>query len=385
MSTRPSHSTRLLAGLILFLPAALSLAADPPADAALKEKGLRRSATTYVLAAEAEVQKRLNKARALYRTAAAAAAQKAQFERELEFGKAQMQEAEQQLIQLNQQLAQGDLPTQQHNYLVGTINSLNLKLSQMRRQGSEDTRQVVGARLASDREEFLQSVLDLRLLVDKTNTAYAELANDADVKAALEGLNGSGATKVKYTLGPSRAYLANVKVLESVEANVMSEDVILKKEGGVYWVDATFNGKVTKPMVFDTGASSVVLSAELAASIGLTPGPNDPIVTAQVADGSKVTAHRMTIPSIRVGKFTVANVDCIVMPADKKDVPPLLGQTFQRNFSIKMNADAGKLVLSRLETAEADSASSTPAAKAKAKTSGRTAKGKRGVRGGDEP
>jgi clan AA aspartic protease (TIGR02281 family) len=180
-----------------------------------------------------------------------------------------------------------------------------------------------------------------------------------------------------------------VKVLESVEANVMSEDVILKKEGGVYWVDATFNGKVTKPMVFDTGASSVVLSAELAASIGLTPGPNDPIVTAHVADGSEVKAHRMTIPSIRVGKFTVANVDCVVMPPDKKNVPPLLGQTFQRNFSIKMNADAGKLVLSRLETAEGDSASSpaaaSPSAKAKSKASSRTVKGKRAVRGGDEP
>ena len=39
--------TRLLAGLLLMVPAASSLAADPPADAALKEKGLRKSGIDF--------------------------------------------------------------------------------------------------------------------------------------------------------------------------------------------------------------------------------------------------------------------------------------------------------------------------------------------------
>src|SRR5262249_32362255 len=151
----------------------------------------------------------------------------------------------------------------------------------------------------------------LRTLADQTSEEYAALAKDDAVKAALEGLNRSA--KLKVALGPSRTYLANLKLLEGVEASILTEDVALRREGGVFWVDVTFTGKVTHPMVFDTGASSVVLPFELAAQIGLTPGPDTPSVTAQVADGSKVQASKMAIPSVRVGKFTVSNIDCIVM------------------------------------------------------------------------
>jgi clan AA aspartic protease (TIGR02281 family) len=114
----------------------------------------------------------------------------------------------------------------------------------------------------------------------------------------------------------------------------------------------TFNGKVTKPLAYDTGASSVVLPASLAAQIGLKPGKDDPTVRAQVVDGSVVEAKQMTIPSVRVGKFTFKDVVCIVMTADRKNAPPLLGQTFLRNLTYKFSG--GTLVLTRVETSEAD-------------------------------
>jgi clan AA aspartic protease (TIGR02281 family) len=160
-----------------------------------------------------------------------------------------------------------------------------------------------------------------------------------------------------------------VKTLEKVEATVLTEDVTLRKEGGVFWIDATFNGKVTKPMVFDTGASSVVLPAEIAEEIGLKPGPDAETVKARVADGSEVEAKRMMIPSLRVGKFTVKNVECMIMPAGKANVPPLLGQTFHRHFIYKFTPDAGRLVLAKVEEPEAP-------APAKPKGSGRSSRKK---------
>jgi len=33
---------------------------------------------------------------------------------------------------------------------------------------------------------------------------------------------------------------------------------------------------------------------------------------------------QMTIPSVRVSTFTVANVECVVMPEEKGDIDPLL-------------------------------------------------------------
>ena len=96
-----------------------------------------------------------------------------------------------------------------------------------------------------------------------------------------------------------------------------------------------------------------------------TPGPNDPTVRCQVADGSIVEAKQMTVPSMRVGKFTIKDVSCTIMPADKKDVPPLLGQTFQKNFMFKFSPDSGKLVLSRIESPDAPTVPVKPKATTK--------------------
>ena len=153
-----------------------------------------------------------------------------------------------------------------------------------------------------------------------------------------------------------------MKLLENAEKSVLTENVPIRKEGGIFWLDVTFNGKVTKPMAFDTGASTVLLPAEFASEIGLKTGPDDPEVECQVADGSVVKARASTIPVMRVGQFTVQDVPCVVMPASKKEVPPLLGQTFQRNFTFKFNADAGKLSLTRVDAANAPV---KPAAKGK--------------------
>ena len=370
---------RISALLLLLANVGQVVVADPPIDSAWKEKGLRKSGTTYVLPAESDVQKRLNAARALHRSASAAAAQKREYDREVAAGQIEMRQIEQQLLVLNQNLAQGGFATAQHNQLVGMINTLSLQLDAMRRQGSDDTRQVVAARLATGREQFIQAVLDLRQLVDKTNKRYKELADDAAVKAALEGLNAAQTGKTRFALGPSRGYLDNEKQLERFEGLVLTADVPLRREGGVYWVDVTFNGRLMRPMIFDTGASIVVLPSDLAAQVGLTPGPGAPVVTVHVADGSEVKAHKMVVPSLRVGKFAVENVECVVMPPGKKDVAPLLGQTFQRNFSIKFNPDAGKLVLSKVEAPEAATSAAGGTARPKAAT--RSARGKRSVRG----
>ena len=98
----------------------------------------------------------------------------------------------------------------------------------------------------------------------------------------------------------------------------------------------------------------MVLPADLAAEIGLKPGPEAPTVRSRIADGSIVEAKRMTVPSMWVGWFTIAEVACVVMPAVKKDVPPLLGQTFQRHFLQRISPEAGTLVLSRVEADEPD-------------------------------
>ncbi len=340
------------------------------AEAVLKDKGLRRLGTAYVVAGEAEVQKRLNEARAAYREMVAGTNQRQMIDYQTRENKALIRELTEERLAVNQQLTQ-PLPAAQRNQLVAMANGLtdrlNLLIGQEREAADKGG---LDAGIARRREAYIQGVLDLRGLVDAANESYKALADDPDVKRALDGLNAT--TKAKLTLGPSKAFLANVKLLENAEKSVLTENVPLRREGGIYWLDVTFNGKTTKSMAFDTGASTVVLPAGFAAEVGLKLSPDAPVVQCQVADGSVVEARAGTIPMMRVGQFTVRDVPCVVMPATKKDVPPLLGQTFQRNFTLKFSPDTGKLTLTRVDAPEASA--TKPVGKAKATGKGATGK-----------
>ena len=155
---------------------------------------------------------------------------------------------------------------------------------------------------------------------------------------------------------------------------MLSKAVEMRRKGGVFEVDVTLNGKVTTPMIFDTGASLVTLSAEFAAKIGLNPQPTDQTIQLHDATGGVTAAKKMTISTVRVGPFTVNNVDCAVLPPDKRDVPLLLGQSFINQFTHKV--DNGRLLLSKVETNEPQGkAAATSKKTTKAKRSSKAATG----------
>ena len=118
----------------------------------------------------------------------------------------------------------------------------------------------------------------------------------------------------------------------------------------------------------------MVLPADLAQEIGIKPVKGDAAEKTRVADGSEVEVHRGVIPTVRVGKFIIKDVECSVMPADRTNVAPLLGQSFLRHFTYKSSADSGTLVLSKVDTP----AARNPAPNAK--TQGRQTAGKRSPR-----
>jgi aspartyl protease family protein len=352
---------RWVVGLVVLMAAVPAAGADSPEDL-LKARGLKRVGSTYILGSEGDIQKKTAELRALYNQLGAAARQHAETEQQVEGQKEMMRELLRQRVVLIQQITAFDQQIQnfgrtpdllsRRNEVVNAYNGILDQINLLRSGEGSDAK--VQDRLQSEvsrrREGFMQSVLDLRQLVDQVAKSYAELANDAAVKEAVDTLGRTSKSKPK--LGPSTQFTANVKLLERIEKSVITDSVDLRKQGGVFWVDATFNGKVVKPMVFDTGAGITTIPARLAEEIGLKPSPSDPVVQCETADGTVVEARRMTIPSLRVGRFLVNSVDCAVMPATKGDVAPLLGQSFHRYFTYKFTPESGHLIMSRIETPE---------------------------------
>jgi clan AA aspartic protease (TIGR02281 family) len=375
-------------------------AADASPEDVLKNHNLKRVGESFVLAAEADVLKKVNQAKLLSYQLSLALRQQAAYDVGSQNQQAIIQELRQQRIGLNEQIAALDqqinnlsatdggnfLTNAQRNQLVTQRNQVALtyngiidRINLLQEQAPDsNVGNEIRAEVPRRREAYAEAVLNLRQLVDSTTKSYAELAQNADVQKAIDALGR--ATKAKPKLGPSRQFQDNVKLLERIEKSVITDAVELRRtNGGVYEVDVTFNGKVTKPMIFDTGAALTMISARLAAEIGLKPSPSDPEIRCETADGTVVIAKQKNIPSMRVGRFTVKNVVCAIMPANKGNVDPLLGQSFHRHFTYKMTPGSGHLVMSQVESLE------QPQAKTGGRPPRNTSKAKRTTKPNSSP
>jgi len=110
--------------------------------------------------------------------------------------------------------------------------------------------------------------------------------------------------------------------------------------GGHYSGLATINGHPIQ-FVVDTGATSVAMGADVAASLGVSPRDGTPVGT-MTANGA-VAARKLTLNSVRVGDVIVYNIDAIVVPQSMPVV--LLGNSFLSHF--QMHSDSSSLVLDK--------------------------------------
>ena len=125
-----------------------------------------------------------------------------------------------------------------------------------------------------------------------------------------------------------------------------------------------FNGKYAEEMAIDTGASIIALPAKMARDAGLTPTADAPKVQLQMADGHTVEGRMIYAEKVRVGKFTAEHVECSVLPPEFSDAAPLLGLSFWRNFTFKIDNEKAKLTMSKVDVPEKTAARRTAASQA---------------------
>jgi clan AA aspartic protease (TIGR02281 family) len=138
--------------------------------------------------------------------------------------------------------------------------------------------------------------------------------HDSEVKKAMAE---AGEDKVPPLLGQSFLKHFDHRFDPETETSSLTKDgetsrIPLVKDGGVYWLDVTFNGSKTRRLVYDTGASNVSISEAMALDLGLPRKASDYDSTSQIADGSVVPNRMTKIDSLKVGKFSVADVECCI-------------------------------------------------------------------------
>jgi len=124
------------------------------------------------------------------------------------------------------------------------------------------------------------------------------------------------------------------------------------KKSGQITVETMLNKKVKATLMLDTGASLVVLSSKVAASLGLdqNSGFSQPIEMT-LADGRKITARSVVLDSVSVQGSELEKVEAAVLPEQENSTlthDGLLGMSFLKKFNFKIDQVENKLVLEKL-------------------------------------
>ena len=305
---------------------------------ALASKGLAKSGTIYVLNAEREVAegvKALAQAKAKMNDENKS---RAKVEKEVNRAKTAFAQFEFERRGYMQKLENAKDAGQQ-NQLIAKINNLTSQMKEAAQYKEDQEKQL--AKIGDDNKtKYINQILDLYEQAEKAQKLYEALAADAEVKTSLD--------QVKGKLGPTPDFTANMAQLKRLRGGVTSETIEVKMDGGVPMVEVTLNKSFTRSMVLDTGASIIAIPAGLATQMELVPAKDDPTVRLQLADGKIVEAKQTMLKSVRVGSFTIENVECAILPPDLVAAEPLLGGSFLGHFVYKLDPKAGKLHLAQV-------------------------------------
>jgi clan AA aspartic protease (TIGR02281 family) len=213
--------------------------------------------------------------------------------------------------------------------------------------------------LVDKQEQYITLLQSLTTRMEATASLYARLEKDPGVQAALAKLNQQSAIPLR--LGPSTQFASALETFRRERKAVDTAVIKLEMQGGVPHVNVTLNGKLSLKMVLDSGASVVTLPAFIANQLGINPGKNAPAITLTTANGAKVEARIARLQSIRLGQFVAQDVECAVLPSSVPDAGCLLGSSFLRHFTYRMDLMAGQLHMSQIEEVEEDKDASNDA------------------------
>jgi clan AA aspartic protease (TIGR02281 family) len=359
---------RTIVATLLVSLALTTLSGVVRADDELKtitDKGLKKTGPVFVLGDETEIENKMKDAIKV-KSSKVMPAQKAlkQAEQAVEAVKKQVEQGKKYIDKLDTELAAATTITK-HNQLVGEYRKAEKAMEALEEQveKAEKTEKEKRTAAMQAAEEYSEQLLKIRKLYDKVERQYKSFGTDKEIKEALEALNKAD-PKAKLKLGPSPTMVATGTKLKNLEGTVFSESVPIKQTEGDLWTATVVfedddNKTTALEMEIDTGASSVVLSHQMAKDIGIEPGPDAPIVRGQLANGQIVQGKQVIAPRIRVGKFEVRDVECLVFGPEYPNASALLGQSFLSKFVYKIDAVNSKLVMTQLDAPDGGSKSKT--------------------------
>lgn len=331
-------------------PAAAQSADDKAAARKLlDDAGLKVSGSQVVLADELAFTRDLGRAAALRTAMQKAGRELAAYDTAMARGRDHLQRLRAEHVRLSGLMAGGSPDPATSNRLVGSLNSIIGQINQLveERPQAEERGRELRAGANDAREAYIQHILDLRKRADDLTAAYEKGAGDEAVKEAVAAAAATAGKPLSF--GPGSGLRGGLKKLADLEETILSETIPLTRDRGTLAASVVVNGGKPRSMIVDSGCSSLLVPAALAAEFDVVPTSGDDEVECIMADGRIVRGVRKTLKNVRVGKFAVDDVECVVLGPEAVNAELLLGMGFLRNFKFEIDADAATLSLVRID------------------------------------
>jgi len=128
------------------------------------------------------------------------------------------------------------------------------------------------------------------------------------------------------------------------------KDVPFSQDLGHIIVDALLNEKVKASLLLDTGASTMLLSNEIAKRLKIkTDKTAKDNVMVQLANGEKIEAKYVVLDSVKIEDVEAKNVGAVVLSEtiEMQAHDGLLGMSFLNNFNFEIDTTNKKLILQK--------------------------------------
>ena len=170
--------------------------------------------------------------------------------------------------------------------------------------------------------------------------------NDID---RIERLGEEDNEDLRGKWGNQKTVFENKLRQYKIEEEHKPKEVEFSEENQNITVKAMINEEIPASLVLDTGASTIMLRRHVADKMGITLDKPDAKVT--LANGKTVDAKQVILRSVKVQDSEAFNVAAVILMEEDNGLGSadgLLGMSFLKNFSFKIDQKYKKLILEKL-------------------------------------
>ncbi|MFA5355997.1 MAG: retropepsin-like aspartic protease [Candidatus Omnitrophota bacterium] len=144
--------------------------------------------------------------------------------------------------------------------------------------------------------------------------------------------------------------LAEHRRLEKEIEDAMPKEAEVRSKDGHLFVNALLNRKTTARFLVDTGASMIVVSAQIAKKLNVDIKGNDASeINITLADGREISGRYFKLDTISVGEAVAEDIDAAVILQEDAftDFDGVLGMSFLKLFKFSIDPQGNKFILNK--------------------------------------